>query len=568
MAINQLALGYLLHVLRQSLHSVDLRAALVRSGSSEFPLFIGMRLAARSPEEVVQHHAALDARMVGRDTPRVRIVWEALPFENVDWILHQLSLGVLQIAGRELQFSKPISAEGLSGRIARNHLYVRVWDRSPSAAYFAAATLESEKLSALWNDPDILLAVQHASGLDLDQLVDAFVEITSPSRLAINFFCYVEMPGWIERISLEEESIEVFAEHHLSNLRLLAAVSDPIQGPLENRPISLEEISRDSKYRQLRGALSFDVIPAQGVASCVLNCDGLAEIDSVKIRLDEEATQRDVLAAQTSAMEMRPVPAPNPYNVLSQAIHSLIAAADKITIHSGSGSGNSGISALIPSFNSFLDQTRKLLANDPGGVEMIAHIDPIKPLQERLDASYHRTTRQRILVDGPSLLHALAPYVMPPPERAQPTSNDIFIVHGRDDGMKNTVARFIEKVGLKVVILHELPNQGRTVIEKFIGHSDVGFAVVLFSPDDRGGLADQDPSGYNGRARQNVMLELGYFLGRIGRARVCVLYQEGVEIPSDYHGVLFIRFDPHGAWRQILAREIKAAGIELDLNRA
>ena len=143
----------------------------------------------------------------------------------------------------------------------------------------------------------------------------------------------------------------------------------------------------------------------------------------------------------------------------------------------------------------------------------------------------------------------------------------IFIVHGHDDALREAVARFIESLELNPVILHEKPNAGRTVIEKLEGHSDVGFAVILLTSDDVG-ASKEDQQNLKGRARQNVILELGYFFGKLGRGRVCALYKENVEIPSDIHGVLYIPVDEHGAWKLRLAREIKQAGINIDLNRA
>jgi predicted nucleotide-binding protein len=157
-----------------------------------------------------------------------------------------------------------------------------------------------------------------------------------------------------------------------------------------------------------------------------------------------------------------------------------------------------------------------------------------------------------------------------PPARvlspAKPDSREIFLVHGRDDAAKESVARFLESLDCRPIILHEQPNMGRTVIEKFEAHSDVRYAVVLLTPDDFGGLASgEEPKP---RARQNVILELGYFIGKLGRARVCALFDERVEIPSDIHGVIFVRYDPGGGWRLRLAGEIRAAGIPVDLNRA
>lgn len=143
-------------------------------------------------------------------------------------------------------------------------------------------------------------------------------------------------------------------------------------------------------------------------------------------------------------------------------------------------------------------------------------------------------------------------------------SRKVFVVHGHDDAMTQSVARFLERLDLEAVILHEQPSKGRTVIEKFEAHSDVGFAVVLLTPDDE----CRSNAGLQKRARQNVILELGYFIGRLTRARVCPLYVEGVEIPSDIHGVVYVPFDEGGGWRLKLAKEISAAGIEVDLNRA
>lgn len=153
-------------------------------------------------------------------------------------------------------------------------------------------------------------------------------------------------------------------------------------------------------------------------------------------------------------------------------------------------------------------------------------------------------------------------------ERAVAVKSDsrkVFVVHGRNDAVKESVARFLERLELQPVILHERPNMGRTVIEKFEANSDVVFAVVLLTPDDMGGLASAEQ--LNPRARQNVILELGYFIGKLGRARVCALYMEGVEIPSDIHGVLYVPYDPSNGWRLKLAHEIRAAGISIDLNR-
>lgn len=151
-------------------------------------------------------------------------------------------------------------------------------------------------------------------------------------------------------------------------------------------------------------------------------------------------------------------------------------------------------------------------------------------------------------------------------EETEAPTSDIFIVHGRDEAGKQAVARLVEKLDLNPIILHEQPNQGRTIIEKFEAYGDPAFAVVLLTPDDLGTLASEIDD-LKLRARQNVIFELGFFIGKIGRERVCALYTGDVELPSDYSGILYIPMDEAGAWQTKLAKEIKATGILVDLNK-
>lgn len=141
----------------------------------------------------------------------------------------------------------------------------------------------------------------------------------------------------------------------------------------------------------------------------------------------------------------------------------------------------------------------------------------------------------------------------------------VFIVHGHDDASREAVARFLEKLGFEAVILHEQANRGRTIITKFREvASDIGFAVVLMTADDQGGKAGA-PS--HPRARQNVVFELGFFIGALGPDRVAALLKGDVEKPSDFDGVLYISLDK-GDWKTLLARELRAAGYQIDLNKA
>jgi predicted nucleotide-binding protein len=152
--------------------------------------------------------------------------------------------------------------------------------------------------------------------------------------------------------------------------------------------------------------------------------------------------------------------------------------------------------------------------------------------------------------------------------RTAPPAPRVFIVHGHDGGLRDQVARVIERLGLEAVILTEQPNEGRTLIEKFETRAlEVGFAVVLLTADDIGyGGDDPQPPAPN-RPRQNVILELGYFIGALGRSHIAPMFREGVELPSDIHGLAYLPLDDAGAWRFKLAEELAAAGYEIDFNR-
>ena len=152
-------------------------------------------------------------------------------------------------------------------------------------------------------------------------------------------------------------------------------------------------------------------------------------------------------------------------------------------------------------------------------------------------------------------------------ENERTNTNEVFVIHGRDEGTRAMVARFLEQLRLKPVILDEQSNQGLTIIEKFERHAQVGFAVALLTPDDAGSLQG-DGSNLNSRARQNVIFELGFFIGKLGREGACALTKGNVEIPSDYAGVVYIPLDDSGAWKFQLVKELKAAGFDVDANRA
>lgn len=192
----------------------------------------------------------------------------------------------------------------------------------------------------------------------------------------------------------------------------------------------------------------------------------------------------------------------------------------------------------------------------------------IKDLHEDIDAKvrYLESVKGRLdLFDEVPSAAATLPRAAKTAVRADPGS--IFVVHGHDDHIKEEVLRFLAQVTtLKPVVLHEEANQGRTIIEKFEDHaSDAAFAVVLVTSDDEGRARGDDD--LKPRARQNVVFELGFFFGALGRSRVAALYQAGTDLPSDMSGVLYTELDDRGAWKMELAREMNAAGLPVDLNK-
>ena len=151
---------------------------------------------------------------------------------------------------------------------------------------------------------------------------------------------------------------------------------------------------------------------------------------------------------------------------------------------------------------------------------------------------------------------------------AAPTtrSKKVFVVHGRDELSKTSLEVFLHEIGLEPIVLHRQADQGQTIIEKFERHADVGYAFVLLTPDEVAYLAEEEsvPDSERNkerRARPNVIFEFGYFVGRLGRSRVCCVYTGDVALPSDIHGMIYKRF--HTSIDEVaygIIKDLKAAG--------
>ena len=147
--------------------------------------------------------------------------------------------------------------------------------------------------------------------------------------------------------------------------------------------------------------------------------------------------------------------------------------------------------------------------------------------------------------------------------KAPMDKSKVFIVHGHDNAAKEAVARFVEKIGLEAIILHEQASSGNTIIEKIEANSNVGFAIVLYTPCDLG-ASKEEKDQLKPRARQNVIFEHGYLIGKIGRKNVCALVKGDIEKPNDISGVVYIKMDESEAWKYQVAKEMKACGYEFD----
>jgi len=171
-----------------------------------------------------------------------------------------------------------------------------------------------------------------------------------------------------------------------------------------------------------------------------------------------------------------------------------------------------------------------------------------------------------VIENTPNFKYNIVPKGKANGKKPSSDSRKVFIVHGHDNELKETVARYIEKLGLLSIILHEQANAGQTIIEKFEKYSEVQYSIVLMSPDDVGS-SREDPSKLKNRSRQNVIFELGYFYGKLGRKNVCAILKGDIELPSDNDGVIYIALDNKDGWKMLLAKELKEAGLDFDMNK-
>lgn len=161
---------------------------------------------------------------------------------------------------------------------------------------------------------------------------------------------------------------------------------------------------------------------------------------------------------------------------------------------------------------------------------------------------------------GATQLPTAEPPFIPTPPGVFNTSQ-VFIVHGHDDIAKLEMSSFISSLGLQPIILHQQASSGRTIIEKIEHYSNVGFGVVLYTPCDIGCKAGELTGNY--RARQNVVFEHGFLIGKLSRSRVSAVVKGNVETPNDISGVVYVTMDQEGQWKQQLSVELRGAGYHV-----
>lgn len=185
------------------------------------------------------------------------------------------------------------------------------------------------------------------------------------------------------------------------------------------------------------------------------------------------------------------------------------------------------------------------------------------------DESSVRNISDRVFKECKSQLQEITSKSEAPTPNKPQTPMDkskVFIVHGHDDAAKEAVARFVEKIGFEAIILHEQASSGKTIIEKIEEYTNVGFGIVLYTPCDLG-ASKAEKDQLRPRARQNVVFEHGYLIGKIGRENVCALVKGDIEKPTDISGVVYIPMDEGDGWKLAIAKEMRDRGYKVDVNK-
>lgn len=214
-------------------------------------------------------------------------------------------------------------------------------------------------------------------------------------------------------------------------------------------------------------------------------------------------------------------------------------------------------------FNNPFNEYRKEYQNSVTNWDGFLTGERKPPLEQQRTVLKNQLSKLNNLITQSELFKSSAISVNLETSKVALNMDEVFIVHGHDDLAKTKTARFIERLGFKPIILHEQASSGNTIIEKIEEHSNVGFGIVLYTPCDLGGKTEDN---LKARARQNVVFEHGYLIGKIGRKNVCALVKGNIETPNDISGVVYVNMDDADAWHMQIAKELKSSGYNVDMN--
>ena len=170
------------------------------------------------------------------------------------------------------------------------------------------------------------------------------------------------------------------------------------------------------------------------------------------------------------------------------------------------------------------------------------------------------------------LRRSVPPQILPPipspspVNSLPPTKSRVFIVHGHNLGILAEVEAFVLKANKRPIVLKDQSRPGKNLLDELIQHSKgVQFAIVILSADDVARAEGEPQDQLRYRGRQNAVFEFGFLVRQLGKSKVFVLHEQGVEMPSDYGGVIYIPYDTTGAWKGLLAKAIGATGIPINI---
>lgn len=540
--------------------SVDVRHAIWRDGENWRNALTIIRFSERSLEEVKARHAALESRLGSILTENFAIILRALSLEEWEDLRVRLVVSnnviVRSIPGFEqgVTFDTSQNISTQTGVVWPYH-YLPEFKEWQVLEIRLGSTALGDKLAFLESQ------VRGAGFAGVYSTISSFLEMpfegSDPSHFVV--IAPTLARCHIDSLDLDTKELEVTTEMHskLSNCQLIVLVKQNGNRPVQGRPLSFKKsISLDSTKRaQLED--DFRLIQSRVT---LLNFTGEEELELVVMK---EGTSLFDITEPPAKYSQKNVESRIRLAVLSK-FYEQERTGKNASVDVAGWAKSWGVTkrdvefALIYLVKKYLLQGENVAGTDVPTVMGITALGI---------ETFERQAEQTIpseVVPSPIPLPTQKPL---PVSAGKPSSNRVFIVHGRNAAVKEELARMLEKLGLKPVILHEQPEKGRVLIEKLEDHSSgVDYAFVLLTPDDVGSSSGAKTDDLKPRARQNVIFEFGYLMGKLRRDRICCLYTGAVELPSDLEGIVYVPFreSVHEAYEKIVT-ELRAAGYRLKL---